>query len=298
VHRLVACPNCHRQYDAAALAVGAKFRCRCGQQVIVPEIQARDAAVVRCASCGAAREGGAMSCRYCGSDFTIHDQDLETVCPSCLARISDHAKFCHNCGTPIAPEEIAADPTDRVCPACGPGHLLRSRALGESGFSALECTRCAGLWLGEEVFEALEARERENAAPDADAKTIRDEIAARPRVTPQTGGPFYRPCPVCRTAMTRINFTKISGILLDRCRHHGIWFDATELESALHWIKIGGERASERRDADEVKARASQERFKVVPRTAEGDRVSLFGTQDDTDRVDVIPWLLGTIFKP
>jgi DNA-directed RNA polymerase subunit RPC12/RpoP len=88
---LVACPNCHRQYDAAALAVGARFRCRCGQSITVPEIQARDAAVVRCASCGAAREGGAMSCTFCGSDFTIHDQDLETVCPSCLARISNSA---------------------------------------------------------------------------------------------------------------------------------------------------------------------------------------------------------------
>ncbi|HEX4824444.1 MAG TPA: zf-TFIIB domain-containing protein [Candidatus Polarisedimenticolaceae bacterium] len=297
MHRLVACPNCHRQYDAAALAVGAKFRCRCGQQVTVPEVHAVDAAVVRCASCGAAREGGALSCRYCGSDFTIHDQDLETVCPSCLARISDHAKFCHHCGTPIAPEEIAADPTDRVCPACGSGHLLRSRSLGESGFSALECTRCGGLWLGEDAFEALETRERASAAPEADAKTIRDEIAARPKVVPQTGGPFYRPCPVCKTAMTRINFSKISGILLDSCRHHGIWFDATELEAALHWIKIGGERAAERRDADEAKAKASQDRFRVVPKIPDDPRTMTISDVEHGPGFELLPWLISTIFK-
>ena len=28
--------------------------------------------------------------------------------------------------------------------------------------------------------------------------------------------------------MTRINFERVSGILLDRCRDDGIWFDATE----------------------------------------------------------------------
>jgi Zn-finger nucleic acid-binding protein/ribosomal protein L40E len=294
---LVACPNCHRQYDAAALAVGARFRCRCGQSITVPEIQARDAAVVRCASCGAAREGGAMSCTFCGSDFTIHDQDLETVCPSCLARISNSAKFCHHCGTPIAPEDVASDPTDRVCPACGSGHLLRSRALGTTNFTALECTTCAGLWLGESVFESLESRERESAAPVADAKTIREEIASRPRIAPKTGGPFYRPCPVCQTAMTRINFSKISGILLDRCRDHGIWFDATELEATLRWIHIGGERTAERREEEEVKARASQERFKVVPKSPEDARTITFGDSDHTEGFDVIPWLIGTIFK-
>jgi len=296
VHKLLSCPSCKRQYDAAKLAVGTRFRCRCGATIAVPEIRSRDAAVVRCASCGAARQEGATACGYCGSDFTIHEQDLETICPSCLARISNAARFCHHCGTPIAPEEIASDPTDRVCPACGPGHQLRSRALGTTGFSALECTTCAGLWVGESVFETLETREREKAAPAADAKTLREEIAARPHVAPR-GGAFYRPCPVCSTAMTRINFSRISGILLDRCRDHGIWFDATELEAALRWIQIGGERAAARREADEVKARASQERFKVVPKTPEDARTITYGYDEHRQGFEVIPWLIGTIFK-
>lgn len=296
MHKLLSCPKCRRQYDAATLKVGARFLCRCGQAITVPEIHSRDAAVVRCASCGAARQEGAASCTYCGSDFTIHEQDLETICPSCLARISNAARFCHHCGTPIAPEEIAADPTDRMCPACGPGHTLRSRALGTTGFSALECTTCAGLWVGESVFETLETRERETAAPAADSKTLRQEIAARPRVAPR-GGPFYRPCPVCATAMTRINFSRISGILLDRCRDHGIWFDATELEAALRWIQIGGERAADRRAADDERARVALERFKVEPKAPEDARTITFGNEDRREGFDVIPWLIGMIFK-
>jgi Zn-finger nucleic acid-binding protein len=296
VHTLISCPTCKRQYDAATLAVGAQFRCRCGGAITVPRVTSRDAAVVRCASCGGPREAGRLSCSYCGSDFTLHEQDLETICPACLARISNAAKFCHHCATPIAPEEIAADPTDRGCPACGPGHTLHSRSLGDTGFSALECTRCAGLWVGEAAFEALEARERETAAPAADAKTIREEIKSRPRVAP-TPGPFYRACPVCSTAMTRINFSRISGILVDRCREHGIWFDASELDAALRWIQIGGEKAAQRRDADEAKSRASQERFKIVlpdPNDPRGAHVA--GSGADESR-ELFPWLLGMLFK-
>ena len=216
VRKLVRCPVCHRQFDATRLAVGSRFRCRCGAAIAVPEIASRDAAVVRCASCGAAREEGALSCGYCGSDFTLHEQDLETTCPSCFARISNAARFCHHCGTSIAPEELAADPTDRLCPACGDGRTMHSRALNDEGLTALECPVCAGLWLGEEVFRTVGERARKLAPAVADAKTLKKEEASRPRV-PNRSGPFYRPCPACRTAMTRVNFERISGILLDRC---------------------------------------------------------------------------------
>jgi Zn-finger nucleic acid-binding protein len=222
---------------------------------------------------------------------------METICPSCLAVISNAAKFCHHCGTSIAPEEIAAEATDRGCPGCGPSHKLHSRALGDSGFSALECTRCAGLWVGEAAFEALEGRERETAAPAADARTIRDEIKSRPKVAPKPG-PFYRACPVCSTAMTRINFSRISGILIDRCREHGIWFDATELDAALRWIQIGGEKAAQRRETEEAKARTSQERFKIVlpdPNDPRGARVAW--SDQNESRGELFPWILGMLFK-
>lgn len=262
--------------------------------VTVSATASRDAEVVRCASCGAPREEGAKSCAYCGSDFTLHEQDLDTICPSCLARISDHAKFCSHCGAPIAPEEIASDPTDRACPACGEGHRLGSRALGDTGFTALECGVCAGLWLGAEVFESLEERARKLAAPAADPIAVRKEIASRPRTAPPSGA-FYRRCPVCGQRMTRINFDQVSGVILDRCGAHGLWFDANELDAVLRWIKIGGERASEERTAAEQRARAAMLRFKVEPKTPEDARRA---TADDLDSgIGILPWLVNTIFK-
>jgi Zn-finger nucleic acid-binding protein len=263
--------------------------------IAVPEIASRDAAVVRCASCGAAREQGARSCAYCGSDFTIHEQDLDTICPSCFARISNTARFCHHCGTAIAPEDVAADPTDRVCPACGEGRRLHSRPLGDTGLTVLECGVCAGLWLGADAFRNLEEGARKLAPPIADPAALRAEAASRPHVS-QGGGPFYRRCPVCSTAMTRINFERTSGILIDRCRDHGVWFDATELDAVLRWIKLGGERASEELAAAEARARESQLRFKVVPKSPEDSRALLFGDSPHDPAVDAIPrivrWIL------
>ena len=298
MRKLLSCPICHRQFDAARLTVGSRFRCRCGTAITVPEIASRDAAVVRCASCGAPREEGAAACGYCGSDFTLHEQDLETICPSCFARISNAARFCHHCGTSIAPEEVAADPTDRVCPACGDGRKLHSRALGDTGLTVLECSVCAGLWLGAEVFRTIEECARQAAPPVPAPGALRAEAASRPRIR-RARGPFYRPCPSCATAMTRVNFERVSGILIDRCGDHGIWFDATELDAVLRWIKLGGERVSEERRLQEERARASQLRFKVEPKSPDDARTHPFGRDDGLSELgglpSVVSWLINTL---
>ena len=296
MRKLICCPACHRQFDATQLVVGSRFRCRCGAAVDVPVIDSRDAAVVRCASCGAAREEGSKACGYCGSDFTIHEQDLETTCPSCFARISNAARFCHHCGTAIAPEEIAADPTDRVCPACAEHRFLHSRALGDSKLTVLECGVCAGLWLGSDAFRTLGDRARKVAPDHPDKVALRSEAKNRTR-SAQGGGPAYRPCPTCRKMMNRINFEKVSGILLDRCRDHGLWFDATELDAVLRWIKLGGERASEERRQEEERARASQHKFKVEPKVPENARNAVYGNTPIESGFDAIPSIVNWLLK-
>ncbi len=96
--------------------------------------------------------------------------------------------------------------------------------------------------------------------------------------------------------MTRINFERVSGILLDRCRDDGIWFDATELDAVLRWIKLGGERLSEERRQDEERARAAQLRFKVEPKSAEDARFVAFKDFERDSGLDALPsvvkWLL------
>ena len=252
---LVACGGCKRQYDASSLKPGSGFHCSCGEVVKVPPPKAHDAGVVRCSSCSAPRVKGAKSCAHCGSDFTLHERDLHTMCPSCMSRISDRSKFCHNCGTAIVPQGPAGEPTDAKCPACQETTKLNSRALGKDGASVLECPECTGLWIGNETFKLVAVKARSSAAPSelAPGRKILRSAADLPKQK----GPMYRRCPECDKMMSRRMFGKTSGVVIDACRNHGIWFDAQELEGVLAWIRKGGEARSREKEAAAEKARAA-----------------------------------------
>ena len=250
---LVKCNECHRQYDATGRKIGSRFRCHCGEAVTVEQPRGHDARVVRCSSCGAAREKGAAECGFCHSDFTLHEQDRDTVCPSCLTRVSDAARYCHHCGMHLVAEQVAGEATSLECPACQNGAQLQSRRLGQMSLAVMECDLCAGLWLGSEVFAAL-TRKASAVGSKADPLLLHLLQTRGPRAKPPVAGSsaaatgrsgsqgssFYRPCPVCQDMMPRRNYGQRSGVIVDLCREHGVWFDADELPRILTWMRAGG----------------------------------------------------------
>ena len=50
----------------------------------------------------------------------------------------------------------------------------------------------------------------------------------------------YRPCPTCAKLMNRSNYGGGSGIVLDACRDHGLWFDKGELAAIVEFLEKGG----------------------------------------------------------
>ena len=46
--------------------------------------------------------------------------------------------------------------------------------------------------------------------------------------------------------MNRRNYGQKSGVIVDVCQHHGVWFDLHELEDLLRWLRQGGERLAQR----------------------------------------------------
>jgi len=249
---LIECPQCGRQYDATGKKVGTQFRCHCGQPVTVQQPAGRDAAVVRCSSCGAPRNEGSRNCRFCQSDFTLHERDLHTVCPRCLARVSDRASFCHHCGVALVPEMVAGDETPLDCPACGPPYRLTSRRIGE--VAVLECGRCMGFWLGTDAFDHLteqaaadtlgtdayfKPRPNSAAPPPLPEEPLPPELPEDPAASGRTWR--YRRCVRCGQLMHRHHYGKDSGVIVDVCKAHGVWFDADELARILAYIRRGGE---------------------------------------------------------
>jgi Zn-finger nucleic acid-binding protein len=250
MHVLVQCPSCKRQSDAGDLPVGGKFHCACGEVLQVPEVLAKDAAVVRCSSCGGPRTAGETACGFCGADFTVHERDLDTLCPTCMARIMSSARFCHNCGTRIVVDGKSGAPTEQPCPACGATHHLDSRTLGQPPAAVLECRACGGLWVGGETFKLLTERVKEEVSTPAGLPAGTGQ-AAQGQASAQRG-PLYRYCPMCHQMMARRNYARGSGVIIDSCHEHGIWFDEGELSSLLQWIRRGGEREAADRDREEA----------------------------------------------
>ena len=257
---LVKCPSCDQKYDATNRKIGSRFRCRCGKVVEIAQAKSHEAAVIHCSACGASREEGARACNYCGSDFTIHELDLNTVCPGCLARVSDRARYCHHCATSLGVEAVACDESALRCPACEDRQLV-SRRLESISTTAMECQVCAGLWIGLESFHDLLTLE-------ARGKIGQEVSHRRPSREPQSAK-RYRPCPTCRQLMTPRHMGKgRSGIVLDVCGEHGLWFDCDELSHLISWMRSGGLDAV-KRDVGVLKGSPDVVRKKVL--SGEGD---------------------------
>ncbi len=260
---LVACTaGCKRQYDASDLAHGSRFHCACGEVLTVPRLQGFEATVVRCSACGAPRQGAEPVCRHCSASFTLVDQDLNTVCPQCMARVGDRARFCHHCSAVLSAEEVAGEASDKGCPVCGTDVPLRSRQFGDEALNLLECHRCAGMWLSSEIFRVLEER----------AKAASVEVPQQSSPTPSVqslGEIRYRPCPVCAKLMNRKNYGRKSGVIVDSCHPHGTWFDHEELDRILSWIRQGGLARANALKAREVEDRARLRRFEPIGESPE-----------------------------
>ncbi len=249
LRRLVACPGCALQYDATGHEPPGRFRCACGEVVVVEAGVPAEAAVVRCSACGAPRRHAAPACEHCGADFTLHERDLHTLCPGCVTRISDRARHCHACGIAIVPQGRVGALTDRPCPVCGESHRLYSRNV-EGQITVLECDHCAGLWLGHRIFELLETASERALEPlgEVEAAPVTDVAAL-------DGTSFYRACPQCSKLMHRRNYGRKSGVIVDVCQQDGIWFDRGELDRILAWRRDGGALRAERLAAETPPAR-------------------------------------------
>ena len=65
----------------------------------------------------------------------------------------------------------------------------------------------------------------------------------------------YVHCAVCDKVMNRVNFGKMSGIIIDVCKNDGVWFERDELRGVLQFVANGG---IDRMRATEAERKASQ----------------------------------------
>ncbi len=227
---LVACRNCHRQYDVGGMRPDEKVRCRCGTAVQVPRKKVHHARMVHCSNCGATLRTKTTSCEYCGGKITAAERNLGPPCPECYARLRKGAQFCSECGVSIRPEAMKAIRLDAKCPRCKGDLILQE--LPEGHYT--ECSLCAGIWLdGDSFHQVIEKKEESSLGKLFSAKKSQPVQAYDQPVR-------YLPCPTCGQMMNRKNFGGCSGVVIDWCKGHGYWFDTHELEKVISFVKSGG----------------------------------------------------------
>lgn len=147
-----------------------------------------------------------IKCEYCEGKFN----ERMRMCPFCNG---EHKK-------PISNDDL-------ICPRCRSFlkvYNYRSEKLNI-------CPKCSGIWLDTSEFKHLTS-ERDVYKDDSTSKEylkkpLNDEVK-------------YSKCLRCNSFMKREMFKKISGVIIDICRDHGVWLDAGELEQIRSFIANGG----------------------------------------------------------
>ncbi|MBK9519122.1 MAG: zf-TFIIB domain-containing protein [Anaeromyxobacter sp.] len=104
---------------------------------------------------------------------------------------------------------------------------------------AHRCGRCRGVWLAPEAFQQICQLEERPPGEEAAIVQARGPVVDR-RPSAQEERVRYRVCPTCRDVMSRTNFAKVSGVVIDVCRPHGAWFDKGELAAIRRFLRAGG----------------------------------------------------------
>ncbi|HEX6187151.1 MAG TPA: zf-TFIIB domain-containing protein [Pyrinomonadaceae bacterium] len=213
------------------------------------------AETLNCPNCGAAVSSESPRCQFCESKLAT------VACPSCFAMMFIGSRHCPHCGAAAA-ETRAAPLSTLKCPKCKSD--MQPITLG--GSAMRECERCGGLWLEVAAFEKICAdREHQAAVLGLASPVTRHQLDAGSGEIKVR----YFPCPQCGQLMNRMNFARCSGVIVDVCRGHGIWFDASELRAVIEFIRGGGlglSREKEKREIAFEREQLQREQF-VASRT-------------------------------
>jgi Zn-finger nucleic acid-binding protein len=209
---------------------------------------------LNCPNCGGAVESDRTQCEFCNSR-------LKTVaCPSCLGLMFLGSKHCDHCGRKTKSVEVFTDEKVGDCPRCKrPLESLRIEAT-----PVRECAGCGGLWTTADTFESICANKEEQSAVLNFINTQSFEMRGTASIN-------YVPCPDCKQLMNRSNFARSSGVIIDLCKQHGVWFDADELPKIIDFIDNGGlSRAREKQkmalEEERSKLRDEQRRMATMER--------------------------------
>jgi Zn-finger nucleic acid-binding protein len=184
------------------------------------------------------------------------------------------SKHCPRCGAATDRDDTAVT-AGKHCPRCRT--TMQVVTVGKQ--KVLECAICLGLWLTSDSFEKICAdREEYSAVLGTASLANANRTIAEAKVN-------YIPCPECSQLMNRANFARCSGVIIDLCKKHGIWFDRNELSRIVEFIRSGGlelSRTREKRALEEQRRELNQQQLTLDAQRSRAISIS------DSDRASGI----------
>jgi Zn-finger nucleic acid-binding protein len=167
---------------------------------------------------------------------------MSVVCPHCNKITSEKSSYCAHCGGKITKK---ASITVATCPICK-CPLEKNEYRG----STIDiCPACNGIWLDSKEFYFHVSERDTFEDPEIPREFVKKPLEKKKA---------YIPCVRCGSLMARQNFRRISGVLIDICKDHGVWLDAGELEQIRSFIANGGLDKSQDRYIMENKVKIAQ----------------------------------------
>ena len=105
----------------------------------------------------------------------------------------------------------------------------------DEGAPVHACGQCQGVWV-ELVDEKALLRIKPEVFSVDELRRLRKLYRPLMKDDPVR----LKACPECGDLMYRRNWGGHSGVVVDRCEQHGIWYDEGEIEKVREYIQLGG----------------------------------------------------------
>ncbi len=239
---IVQCQRCHLRHDLTGRPPGTDISCRCGAALNLAPAGGETVALT-CPQCGGSADESLARCQHC-------DSALATIrCPTCFGLAFDGNVHCPHCGDSLASPAVVDHDTGRQplpCPRCSTD--LDAMVVDKTLIDA--CPDCGGLWLDHTAFESIvQSRQFSDLSSALNIPTWNRQ---ENHFQASEKDALYVRCPVCEHFMHRRNYARRSGIILDVCAAHGIWFDANELSRVFNYRIVDGTSPSMRPDVNNL----------------------------------------------
>jgi Zn-finger nucleic acid-binding protein len=184
--------------------------------------------------------------------------------------------------------------SERICPRCD--NPLQTIDLKLEGKFLIErCTDCLGLFFDPGELETL---------LDKSVSKVfhidREQLETINKLRRHQDYPVtYIKCPVCRKLMNRINFGTQSGVIVDKCKNHGIWLDGGEMRHLMEWMKAGGKMLDQQKqlEMERIKRQKAERKLRDTSIQSSGAISHDYSSYNGYGTFGGEPDLLGTISR-